>query len=93
MRFCKVPVLLHSLKNYDAHLIIEKAHKLAEENKIDVIAQNCERFITFGFKNLWFKDSFSFLSSSLDKSVKLTKYEDGVKKENWQNNFKYTKKK
>ena len=79
MRFYQIPVFLHNLKNYDAHLIIEKAHKLADETKIDVIAQNSERFITFGFKNLCFKDSFSFLSSSLDKLVKLTKYEDGVK--------------
>ena len=79
MRFYKIPVFLHNLKNYDAHLIIEKAHKLADETKIDVIAQNSERFITFGFKNLCVKDSFSFLSSSLDKLVKLTKYEDGVK--------------
>ena len=87
MRFYKIPVFLHNLKNYDAHLIIEKAHKLAEETKIDVIAQNSERSITFGFRHLWFKDSFSFLSSSLDKLVKLTKYEDGVKKENWKKQF------
>ena len=38
-----------------------------------------------------FKDSFSFLSSSLDKLVKLSKYEDGVKKTEWQNNFKFSK--
>ena len=38
-----------------------------------------------------FKDGFSFLSSSLDKLVKLSKYEDGQKKENWQNNFKFSK--
>ena len=59
--------------------------------KIDVIAQNSEKFITFAFKNLCFKDSFSFLSSSLDKLVKLSKYEDGEKKQNWQNNFKFSK--
>ena len=59
--------------------------------KIDVIAQNSEKFITFACKNLCFKDSFSFLSSSLDKLVKLSKYEDGEKKQNWQNNFKFSK--
>ena len=51
--------------------------------KIDVITQNSEKIITFAFKNLCFKDSFSFLSSSLDKLVKLSKYEDGQKKQHW----------
>ena len=48
------------------------------------------KFITFGFKNLCFKDSFSFLSSSLDKLVKLSKYEDDKRRENWKNNFRYS---
>lgn len=30
------------------------------------------------------------MSSSLDKLVKLTKCEEGVRKENWQSNFKYS---
>ena len=79
MRYYKIPVFLHNLKNYDSHLIIERANELSERGKIDVIAQNSEKFITFAFKNLCFKDSFSFLSSSLDKLVKLSKYEDGEK--------------
>ena len=90
MRYYKVPVFLHNLKNYDSHLIIERANELAQNNRIDIIAQNSEKFITFAFKNLCFKDSFSFLSSSLDKLVKLSKYEEGEKKENWQNNFKFS---
>ena len=40
--------------------------------KINVIAQNSEKFIMFGFDNLQFKDSFSFLSSSLDRLVGLS---------------------
>ena len=91
MRYYLIPVFLHNLKNYDSHLIIERANELSERGKIDVIAQNSEKFITFAFKNLCFKDSFSFLSSSLDKLVKLSKYEDGEKKQNWQNNFKFSK--
>ena len=91
MRYYKIPVFLHNLKNYDSHLIIERANELSERAKIDVIALNSEKFITFAFKNLCFKDSFSFLSSSLDKLVKLSKYEEGEKKPNWQNNFKYSK--
>ena len=90
MRYYKIPVFLHNLKNYDAHLIINKAHGLSKNAKIDCVAQNSEKFITFGFKNLCFKDSFSFLSSSLDKLVKLSKYEDGKRRENWKNNFRYS---
>ena len=90
MRYYKIPVFLHNLKNYDAHLIIEKAVELSEKARIDAIAQNTEKFITFAFKNMAFKDSFSFLSSSLDKLVKLTKYEDGKKRRDWDRRFKYS---
>ena len=44
--------------------------------KIDVIAQSSEKVIMFGFDNLQFKDSFSFLSSPLDRLVGLGKYKD-----------------
>ena len=60
MRYYKIPVFLHNVKNYDSHLIIERANELSERGKIDVIAQNNEKFITFAFKNLCFKDSLSF---------------------------------
>ena len=53
--------------------------------------KNSEKFITFGYDHLLFKDSFSFLSSSLEKLVKLNKYieVDGVDVliDNWQDNF------
>ena len=92
MRYYKVPVFLHNLKNYDAHLIIQRAHELSQNRRIEVIAQNSEKFITFAFKNLCFKDSFSFLSASLDKLVKLTKYEEGVKRKDWEKHFKHSRK-
>ena len=91
MRYYKIPVFLHKLKNYDSHLIIERANELSERAQIDVIALNSEKFITFALKNHCFKDSVSFLSSSLDKLVKLSKYEDNEKKKDWQNNFKFSK--
>ena len=90
MRYYKTAVFLHTLKNYDAHLIINKAHELNKNFRIECVAQNSEKFITFGFKNLCCKDSFSFLSSSLDKLVKLRKYEEDKKRENWKNNFRYS---
>ena len=86
-----IPVFFHNLKNYDAHLIISNLEKLnTKKESISVIAQNSEKFITFSLNRLEFKDSFSFLSSSLEKLVKLTKYEDNKLRDNWQEHFKYS---
>ena len=79
---------LHNLKSYDADLIVPKAQKLNEKSKKDCVAQNGEKFITFGFKNICFKDSFSLLSSSSDKPAKLSKDEADKKRENRKNKFR-----
>ena len=87
----KIPIFFHNLKNYDAHLVISHLDKLnTDKEDVSVIAQNSEKFITFCLKQLEFKDSFSFLSSSLDKLVKLTKYENNEKRNEWTNHFKYS---
>ena len=52
------------MKNYDGHLIIQNAEKLSKKKKIDVIAQNSEKFINIGFDSLSVKDSFSFITAS-----------------------------
>ena len=92
-KYFKIPVFFHNLKNYDAHLIISHMEKLNKnKDKISVVAQNSEKFITFSVDNLEFKDSFSFLSSSLDKLVKLTKYEGNDKRDEWQKGFNFSKK-
>jgi hypothetical protein len=57
----KIHVFFHNLKSYDAHLIISNADKIEGKCKIDVIAQNSEKFIAFGFGHLQFKDSLAFL--------------------------------
>ena len=103
-RYFKIPVFFHNLKNYDSHLIIGKANEinkeLNENKRIDVIAQNSEKFITFSFGSLQFKDSMAFLSASLDKLVKLNKYDIVGKDEHdkpiykkrndWENNFRFS---
>jgi len=61
MRYYKIPVFLHNLKNYDSHLIIERANELSERGKIDVIAQNSEKFVTFTFKKTLFQRQFFIL--------------------------------
>ena len=91
-RYFKIPVFFHNLKNSDAHLILSNLEKLnTKKEQLSVIAHNSEKFVTVELKQLQFKDSFSFLSSSLDKLVKLTKYENDSKRTNWQENFKYSK--
>ena len=65
----RIPVVLHNLKNYDAHLIMEGIGKLGKDN-IKCIPQNSERYISFSLgRHLTFIDSFQFLSSSLAKLV------------------------
>ena len=93
----KVPVVIHNLKNYDAHFIIKyykhktyqkynKKTKQMEEKEIPitVIANNEEKYMSFTIGRLKFIDSFQFLSSSLDALV------DNLKKDGL-NDFKYTK--
>ena len=57
----KVPVFFHNLKNYDAHLIIEKANELNQElnpnKRIKVIAQNSEKY-NFFFRMLSVQGQF-----------------------------------
>ena len=65
--------------------------ELNENKRIDVIAQNSEKFITFSFGACQFKDSFAFLSASLDKLVRLNKYEGNEKVKKLENHFRYTK--
>ena len=93
-RYFKIPIFFHNLKNYDAHLIIAKANELNIElnqnKRIDVIAQNSEKFITFSFGACQFKDSFAFLTASLDKLVRLNKYEGNEKIKDWEAHFRYT---
>ncbi|XP_050505444.1 uncharacterized protein LOC126883817 [Diabrotica virgifera virgifera] len=76
-----IPVFMHNLTNYDAHLFITK---LAQNNeKIDVIAQTKEKYISFTklllvdrgleqntYLKLRFVDSFRFLPHSLDNLSK-----------------------
>ena len=99
-RHFKIPVFFHNMKNYDGHLIIQNAEKLSNKKKIDVIAQNSEKFINIGFDSLSVKDSFSFIAASLDKLVSMTKYDNTdekdrrkwVLRDNWHSNFRYSSK-
>jgi hypothetical protein len=62
----KVFVLFHGLSNYDSHFIIRHLHAYADKD-IKVIPRTSEKYLSFSLKDLVFKDSFNFLSASLEK--------------------------
>ena len=65
----KIPVVLHNLKNYDSHLIMQEPGKLSF--KINVMPNALEKYMSCNINNeLVFIDSFQFLSFSLDRLVK-----------------------
>jgi len=78
-----IPVVLHNLKGYDSHLILNKFRKIEKEyydkkkqkkvKKIiepEVIPCNKEKYLSFTIDKLRFIDSNQFLAGSLDTHVK-----------------------
>jgi hypothetical protein len=63
-----VPVFVHNLKGYDAHLLFQEMEQVAGD--ITVIATNSEKYVSFKLSNLVFKDSCQFLSAGLAGLVK-----------------------
>ena len=43
-----IPVIFHNLSGYDAHLFIRELGKKFDSKSIDVIAENAEKYISFG---------------------------------------------
>ena len=86
--------------NHNVSVNVFEVDDEQEQIVIDVIAQNSEKFINIGFDSLSVKDSFSFITASLDKLVSMTKYDNTDEKErskwvlrdNWQSNFRYSSK-
>ena len=67
----KIPIFFHNLKNYDGHLILKHlTNSNSRFGEPTCIAQNFEKFISFGYGGYQFKDSFLFMASSLDRLVK-----------------------
>lgn len=60
----KLVVVFHGLSNYDSHFIIQKLHKYAED-ELKVIPRTAEKYLSFSISDLIFKDSYQFLSDSL----------------------------
>lgn len=54
--------IIHNFRDYDAHLIMRGIHEYADENKINVIPNNLERYVSFSLGSLRCLDSFQFES-------------------------------
>ena len=79
----KIPVILHNLRGYDSHFIMQQIGKIAKKHtyknkrgeechmNINCIPNNMEKYMAFMLGNhLVFLDSFQFMSSSLDNLIK-----------------------
>ena len=65
----KIPIKFHSLKSYDAHLIMKELRK--STFKINATIRLLEKYLSSSLgNNFVFMDSFKFLSSSLNSLVK-----------------------
>ncbi|KFM60901.1 hypothetical protein X975_19061, partial [Stegodyphus mimosarum] len=64
----KIPVVFHNLRGYDSHLIVQELGKL-KGKRINCIANNMEKYISFSIEQLQFLDSLQFLPTSLQKLV------------------------
>ena len=60
-------MLLHNLKRYDGNLVMQKIH--TAKGNIKYIANNLEKYISFGIGQPKFLDSFQLMASSLEKLV------------------------
>ena len=71
----KAPVIFHNLRGYESHLIFSELNKC--NVKINVIPNGLEKYMVFFLnKNLVFIDSMQFMSSGIDKLVKILSDED-----------------
>ena len=70
----KLPVVMHNLKGYDGHLIV-KALK-SEFEKLRVIPQNMEKYLSITVDKLKFIDSLQFTPQRLDSLVKTLEVDD-----------------
>lgn len=79
-KVCKhVPVIFHNLKGYDAHFILQSAHKPEFGFKdITCIPLNKEKYVSFSIDKYRFLDSFQFMSTSLEKLIGNLKDSDGL---------------
>ena len=87
----KIPVFFHNGKGYDAHFIIQELSNIEQIEQINIIPKNEETYITYGFNNLKFVDSISFMNpdDSLDKLAKSLRNNDAYETRKFKQNKQY----
>lgn len=64
----RIPCVLHNLKGYDGHLIMQAIGKV-QDKQLKCIPNKMEKYVSFSLGCMDFIDSFQFMSSSLEKLV------------------------
>ena len=64
----RIPIILHNLRGYDSHLIMQGLGKL-KNKEINCIHNNTEKCISFSIDKLDFIDSLQFMNASLERLV------------------------
>ena len=75
------PIIFHNFRGYDSHLIVTALSRPEYRTReIQVIGQNMDRYIQLKWgKNLVFRDSFMFLTNSLESLVQSLRKTDESK--------------
>ena len=66
----RIPVIFHNLRGYDTHVIMQAIGKV-QGKQLKCIPNNMEKYISFSLGCMDFIDSFQFMSSSLERLVKI----------------------
>src|SRR6266853_4781367 len=69
-----IPVVFHNLSGYDGKMIAKEFSNFKVDIKI--LPKSYEDYISFQVRSLIFKDSYRFLSCSLEEAVKSLKHDD-----------------
>jgi len=75
----KISVFFHNAKGYDSHFILQSLSKVLEDEQISCIPENSEKFKQIEFGSVVIKDSFSFLSQSLNQLVRNNRVNNNYK--------------
>ena len=66
-----IPVVFHNFSDYDFHIFFKELHdKKNDKVRFDIIPKATKEYISVTYAFIRFKDSYRFLSSSLDSLIK-----------------------
>ena len=74
----KIYVCCHNGMGYDFKFIMKAFHRFTSKKIANLIPKSIEKYLTFGYENLVFVDTFQFLNSSLSFLVNILKCSEGV---------------